>query len=217
MKKLGVGVFCLCLVLVTTAIPLFSSGETQNEFVKYDLPFDVKLSVSLVFNNKFQLPLHNSWRPILQPFLKHLDIVSFSVYEDADEPDYLYAEMTVRDFQYSEIRSCYAIHWTYQGRNYYAGTNTHTLGDAVAPIAGYFDASNTAHDFPVMGEINEETNTLTWIIPKDIIGNPEAGDSLLDVHANSYLIYPKDCWAPIQLNLAKDSLDPLVGTYSLLY
>ena len=217
MKKLGVGVFCLCLVLVTTAIPLFSSGETQTEFVKYDLPFYVELSVYVTFNNNFQIPLHNSWRPSLQPLLKHLDIVSVSVFEDADEPDYLCAEMIVRDFQYSEFRTCYAIYWTYHNRNYYAGTNTHTLGDVVCPVVGYFDASDTAHYFPVAGEINEVTNTLTWIIPKDNIGSPEAGDTFLDIHAGTYLIYQKDCQAPIKLNLAKDSLDPLMGTYSIRY
>ena len=128
--------------------------EAEDGFEKFDLPFDVYLTLSVVINNKIQLPIHNSWQPLLQPFFKHIDIISFSVYENSDTPEYIYATMKVRDFQYSEIRSCYAIYWTYNDRTYYTGTNTHTKGETIAPIAGYFDEGGTAYDSSIEGEIN---------------------------------------------------------------
>jgi hypothetical protein len=206
-------------MLIITTVPYVVSSEKEAEdgFEKFDLPFDVYLTISVVINNKIQLPIHNSWQPLLQPFFKHIDIISFLVYENSDTPEYLYATMKVRDFQYSEIRSCYAIYWTYNDRTYYTGTNTHTKGETIAPIAGYFDEGGTAYDSSIEGEINEAESTLTWIIPKDTIGNPETGDTFVGIHAGTYLISQKDCEAPIHLTLAKDRAEPLISTYTVQY
>ncbi|UCF13520.1 MAG: hypothetical protein JSW06_04480 [Thermoplasmatales archaeon] len=207
MKKLIVP--CICIMLVMTITPLVASEEIENEFEKNDFRLDVFHSIRFIRKNgKIPIAIFQSWNPLMQIFLKHLDIVSFSIFEDTDEPEFLYAKMKIRNFKYSEIRSCYAIYWTYNGTRYSIGTNTHTKGEYISSIAGYFDEDDTAHYSIINGEINEEDNTLTWDIPKDLIGNPEAGDQLVKIHAGTYLVYQKDCDAPIQLCLANDRAEP---------
>jgi len=207
MKKIIVP--CICLMLVITIIPYAASKEMENKFEKNDFKFDVFNSIRFVRKNgKLLSSIFQSWNPLWQIFLKHLDIVSFSLYEDTNDTEFLYAKMEIRDFQYSERRTCYAIYWTHDGTRYYVCTSTHTEGECVGSIAGYFGEDGTDHYTSVNGGINEEESILTWVIPKDIIGNPEAGDQLVEIHADTYLIYQKDCEARIKLILANDRAYP---------
>lgn len=208
MKKIIVP--CICFMLVMTITPLVASEEIENGFEKNDFKFDVFHSIRFIRKNgKIPISIIQSWNPLMQIFLKHLDIVSFSIFEDTEEPEFLNAQMEIRNFKYSEIRSCYYIYWTYDGIRYFVGTNTHTKGEYVSSIAGYYDEDDTGNYSIINGEINEEESTLTWIIPKDLIGNPETGGQLLEIHAGTYLIYQKDCEAPIQLCLGSDRAIPL--------
>ena len=207
MKKIIVP--CICMMLVITIVPFVASKEIENKFEKDDFKFDVFHSIRFVRKNgKILSALFQSWNPLWQIFLKHLDIVSFSIYEDSNDPEFLYAKMEIRDFKYSERRTCYAIYWTYDDTRYYVCTCTHSEGEKVGSIAGYFGEDGTEYYTPVNGEINEEESILTWVIPKDIIGNPEAGDHLVEIHANTNLIYQKDCEARIKLVLANDRAYP---------
>lgn len=209
------------MMLVMTIMPLVASEEIENEFEKNDFKFDVHHSIRLVRKNgKIPIAIFQSWNPLLQIFLKYLDIVSFSIFEDTDEPEFLHANMRIRNFKYSELRSCYYIYWKYDGTRCFAGTNTHTKGEYVRSIAGYWDADDTAHYSTINGEINEEDNTLTWTIPKDLILNPEAGDQLVEIYAGTFLIYQKDCDAKIQLHLANDRAEPPINqcySYTVQY
>lgn len=196
-------------MLVMTITPLVASGEVINELEKNDFKYDVTLM--FLFQR-----LNLLW----QKYLKHLDIVTFSIFEDSEESEFLHASMKIRDFKYSEYRSCYAIYWTYDCIRYFVGTTTHTKGEAVSINAGYFDEYGEGHSTPINGEINEEDNTLTWIVPKDIIGNPEAGDELEEIRANTFLILQKDCKAKFPLYIAKDIARPLLRigyTYAVQY
>jgi len=203
---------CICMMLVITIIPFAASEEMENKFEKNDFKFDVFHQIRFVRKNGLiKTAIFQSWNPIMQIFLKHLDIVSFSIYEDTNDSEFLYAKMEIRDFQYSERRTSYAIYWTHDSTLYYVCTNTHTMGECFGSIAGYFDEDGTDHSTPVNGVINEEESILTWVIPKNIIGNLEAGDQLVEIHANTYLIYQKDCEARIKLILANDQAYPLIN------
>lgn len=207
MKKIIVP--CICIMLVMTIIPLAAYGEVVNELQKNDFKYDVK-----------PMWLFARWNPLWQITLKHLDIVSFSIFEDSEEPDFLHASIKLRDFKYSNLRTCYVVYFTFNCIKYYIGINIHTKGEYVSSIAGYFDESHNCHDTPVDCEINEEENTMTWIVPKDVIGNPEAGDQFEAVHANTYLILQKNCEARFPLHLAEDIARPLISsgyTYTVQY
>lgn len=196
MKKIFV--FCLCMMLTITITPLVACGEIVNELEKNDFKFDVRpMFLFARFNLFWQIPL------------KNLDIVSFSIFEDSEEPDFLQASITLRGFGYSNLRTCYVIYFTFNCIRYYIGINTHTDGEYISSIAGYFDENNNCHDTTVDCEINEEENIMTWNVPKDVIGNPESGDQLEDVHASSFLILQRDCDAKFPIHLAKDIAGPI--------
>ena len=207
MKKILVS--CIIMMLMITITPLVACGEVVNELEKNDFKYDVR-----------PLFLFARFNPFWQKPLRHLDIVSFSIYEDSEEPEFLHASIKLRDFKYSELRTCYVVYFTFNCVEYYIGINTHSEGEYVDSIAGYFDNNNNCHDTLVDGEINEEENTLTWSVSKDVIGNPEAGDQLESVHASTYLILQKDCTARFPIHLAKDIACPILGigyTYEVQY
>jgi hypothetical protein len=193
-------------------LPLINSTAIINQFEKKDLPFDVRFDIRVSTRNNRTIPLysHRGVLPIL--LFNYLDIRSFSLYERTDDPEHLYASMVVNKFQFSEYRSCYALYWNYKGIHYYVGTNTHTLGDLVSSICGYYELCGKNYNYQIQGEILEEENTITWVIPKELIGDPNSGDTIQDLYASSYLIYQKDCDAPMKLNLASDRAGPLIGT-----
>ena len=98
MKKIIVT--CICMMLMITITPFAASKEIENEFEKDDFKFDVFHSIRFVRENgKILSALFQSWNPFWQIFLKHLDIVSFSIYEDFNDPEFLVAKMEIRDFQ----------------------------------------------------------------------------------------------------------------------
>ncbi len=189
----------ICIMLVITTAPLVVSEGNGNIFKKNDFKFDVR-----------PLFLLQNLNPLWQIFFKHLDIVSFSISEDPDESGFLHANMKIRDFRYSELRSCYVIYFTFNCVDYYIATTTHTKGKYVSFTSGYFDQDGTGHYTHIDGEINEEENEITWKVPKDNIGNPELGDEFVDIHANTFLILQKDCYAKFPIHLAKDIAKPLI-------
>lgn len=219
MKKIIILFLCVMLVLVT--IPISISADPVNVFEKKDLPFDVRIDIRITNKNNRTIPIH-SRMAILPNFLcNYLDILSFSLYEDSEEPDYLFASIEVNKFKFSEYRACYALHWKYNGLSYYVGTNAHSLGEYISPICGYWEECGTIyHNYRIEGDILVDENRITWIIPKELIGNPNPGDVLQDLTASSHLIYQKDCSAPMKLNIASDYAGPLFGdgyTFSIEY
>ena len=219
MKKI-ITIF-LCMMLIITTISFISSAQIENIFEKKDFPFDVRFDIRLTTQKNRTIPIyyHRGIIPIL--LFKHLDIISFSLYEKTDDPEHLYASMEVKNFKFSEYRTCYALHWIFNGIKYYVGTNTHSNGEFISPICGYWEECGTIyHNYQIEGDILENENKITWIIPKEHIGNPNSGDTLYELYGSSFLIYQKDCDAPNKLYIASDKADSLLGggyTYSIQY
>ena len=209
-KKIVVIIFCILMLMCL--MPMINSNLLLETFEKNDLPFDVRFDIKITNQNNQVIPIH-AHRGILPNLLfKYLDIVSFSIYEDEENPEYLYASMTVRDFKFSEYRSCYAMYWTYNGIRYYIGANLHSLGEERNQVCGYWEKEFTIyHNQIIDGEIQESENKIIWVIPKEKIGSPKVGDNLIDLYAASFLIYQKDCGAPIKLNIASDRASPIIG------
>jgi hypothetical protein len=113
-----------------------------------------------------------------QFLFRHIDIESAWFYEENTETDYLYTSLKVTNLRYGFIRAIYSIHWEYNGEHYISGLHTHTNGIFEVYLAG----SN--NDFvEVEGTFNEDTNIITWKIPKTNIGNPKQGDVLTSTYA----------------------------------
>jgi hypothetical protein len=186
-------------MLVLTITPLAASGEVLNELEKNDFKYDVR--------PRFFFARFN---PLWQRPLRHLDIVSFSIYEDTEESEFLHANMKVRDFSYSKLRSSYVIYFTFDSVCYYLGASSHTNGEFVSFTAGYFKEDGSGHFTEIEGEINEEESLISWKVPKEKIGNPDVGDEFVSIHANTFLTLQKKCEVKIPIHLAVDVAKPFL-------
>jgi hypothetical protein len=197
------------MMLVVTIIPFVACGEVVNELEKNDFKYDVR--------TKFLFPLFN---PLWQRPLRHIDIVSFSIYEDTEESEFLHANMKVRDFSFSKLRTSYVIYFTYDCLCYYIAAGTHTNGEFLSFCAGYFDQDGTGNYSEIEGEINEEESVISWKVPKEKIGNPDIGDEFVNIHAHTFLTLQKKCDVKIPIHLADDIAKPLLKigySYSIQY
>jgi hypothetical protein len=185
-------------MLVITITPLIACGEVANELEKNDFKYDVR--------PRF---LFARFNPLWQRPLRHLDIVSFSIYEDTEESEFLHANMKIRDFSFSKLRTSYVIYFTFDNYCYYIGASTHTNGEFVSFTVGYFEEDGTGHYSEIEGEINEEESVISWKAPKEKIGNPDVGDELVNIHANTFLTLQKKCDVKIPIHLAVDVAKPL--------
>ena len=208
MKKLIILIICTMLVMVTTSTSL--SADPINVFEKRDLPFDTALDIRITLKNNRIIPIHKHIGILPRFLFGNIDILSFSLYEKNDEPEYLFANMIVNKFKFSEYRTCYSIYFSFDNTRYYIGTNTHSKGDAIGPICGYFTNDGGVIN-QIEGEIIEEENKITWKVPREHIGNLKSGDTIDALYAASYLIYQKDCQADYKLNIASDRIKPLIG------
>jgi hypothetical protein len=197
-------------MLVIVTLPISISADPINEFEKRDLPFDTALDIRVTLKNNRTIPIHKH-HGILPRFLfGNIDIISFSLYEKNDDPDHLYANMILNKFKFSEYRTCYAIYFTFNDIRYYIATNTHSRGEAIGEICGYF-TNNGGVIYQIDGEIIKDENKITWKVPREYVGYVSSGDTLEELFAASYLIYQKDCQADYKLNIASDIVKPLFG------
>jgi hypothetical protein len=122
--------------------------------------------------------------PVVNKLFDHIDMLSFSIYEDAETPQFLYMKMNLGEIKYTELRSLYNIMWDFNGLMYFTGM--HTLnGSDILDYSGYIDANGIEQKiWNTSVEIDEVNGVLTWTITKNDLGL-RAGDVLGKPHAQS--------------------------------
>jgi len=122
--------------------------------------------------------------PIVNKLFNHIDMTSFSIWEDAEAPQFLYMNMEIGEVKFTELRSLYNIIWDFHGLQYFTGM--HTLnGSDILDYSGYFDTDGTEHKiWNTSVKIDEATGVLTWAITKNDLGLT-AGDVLEKPYAQS--------------------------------
>lgn len=131
-----------------------------------------------------------------------IDIVSAWFYEEADEPDFLYSAIKIKDLEFKKDRGVYAMHWAYNDIKYDAGVHTHSNGDFANFFAG--KSPNGPHS-SISGSFDIENDIVTFRIPKLLIGYPSKGDILTQTDAWNALRFKIEpaTW-PYGGELAKD-------------
>lgn len=219
MKKIII--FGLCVMLVVTMVPSGSADEVVQGFEETDFRFDVLHGIRIYWNHgRFVSSVFQSWNPLYQMLLKHIDIVSFGIVEDDEFPGMLFIQLDIRDLALSERRTCYGVYWNFEDVTYFAGSNMHTGGDMVSHHAGYFTQQGEAICTNISGHVDEDLNMISWVVPRDVVGDPSSGDLLDNIHAKTYVFYQKDCEARIKLCLASDmaqSRGSSCYSYELIY
>ena len=166
MKRKILGIFVLTL-LITTILPItgtvFAGDEENPEIV--DGTGDTDLGF--------------------------LDIESAWFYEKADEPDYLFTALKIKDLK-ETFNAVFSIRWTYNGVVYVSGLSTYYYKDrefrgGLRQRATYWQWKSMPE---CIGVFDQNTDIITWKMLKSNIGNPQKGDVLTNTEASAVAGFP---------------------------
>ena len=166
MKKKIICIFVLTL-LITTILPITGTviaGDEENPEI-----VDVTGDTDLGF----------------------LDIESAWFYEKADEPDYLFTALKIKDLK-EAFNAVFSIRWTYNGVVYVSGLSTYYYKDkefrgGLRQRATYWQWKSMPE---CIGVFDQNTDIITWKMLKSNIGNPQKGDVLTNTEASAVAGFP---------------------------
>jgi hypothetical protein len=191
MKIKIVGIF-VCMLLIATLLPITAMAGDENDPEIKDKTRDVKL---------FGL------FPLFPQFhFRYIDIVSVWIYEEENNPENLYISLKLMDLKNptQKYDAIYVIDWNYKSISYTAGTHIFPTGPW--PLyAGQWDEQGNDYVNSVIcnGNIDSSNHIITWIIPKNAIGNPSKGSKITNISALTDLRYPEGSVIP-SVDLFKD-------------
>ncbi len=111
-----------------------------------------------------------------------MDITSAWFYENPDQQDILYLAIELKNLEFINQRTIYAMHWKFNDKSYAAAVHVHTNGE----IQGFFAGRTIGRwgkYYDISGSFEIENNIVRFETPKSIIGNPEPGDILTKTDA----------------------------------
>lgn len=109
--------------------------------------------------------------PIVNKLFNHIDMLSFSVYEDAETPEFLYMTMHISKVKYTELRSLYNIIWNFNGLMYCTGMHILNSSETILDYSAYYELDETEHKiWNTSVEIDEMNGVFTWTITKNDLG-----------------------------------------------
>lgn len=179
MDKRVTGCLMVALLMVPAFLPCVSLASDPEDPEIEDRMFDVKF-----FGFLDGVP---------QFFVKHVDVLSAWFDEDNDKPDYLTVCLKTRSLvdQTEYFEALYKVNWVYEHEYYGVILKIHTDGIFVG-FQTYKELGNDHYDIHMCdGTFDVEQNIITWIVPKDAIGDPDPG-SLLTSTSASALLRPWD-------------------------
>jgi hypothetical protein len=117
-----------------------------------------------------------------QEKIAFLDIESALLYEDPDEPDYLYASIKFVDLTMRKWHTIYSIIWEYNGETYELSVHYREYGTVAT-----YSTKHGEYAEKINGAFNVDNDIITFIIPKNKIDNPQPGDKLTNFQVLSSL------------------------------
>ena len=132
--------------------------------------------------------------PIINRIFNHMDLLSFSIYEDAEATDFLYMKMNIDEVKFTNLRSIYNIIWDFNGLMYCTGMHTLNSSETILDYSAYYESDGTEHKiWNTSVEIDEINGVFTWTItksdlelkPGDILKKPKAQSIFMTKKLNS--------------------------------
>ena len=196
MSVMSIGILILSGFGVGASYVQKSSSEQSVIFDEYKV-FDDEDDVMSIFNLK---------GPIINRIFNHMDLLSFSIYEDAETTEFLYMKMNIGEVKYTELRSLYNIIWDFNGLMYCTGMHTMNSSDTILDYSAYYELDGTEHKiWNTSVEIDEVNGVFTWMITKSDL-ELKAGDILEKPRAQS-IFMTKKLDSPIQIRFAIDETE----------
>ena len=191
----------ICIGLMATVAPFGALAEYDEDEIT-----DEENDVIVIF-----FPL------LMNRFLAHIDIVSGSFYENPDELDTLYITLKVRDFSFKHLVAIYAVHWDFNGTHYACGIHTFMKGETTPGVLLIGEQNFEYIDF----SINQNDDSITWTIPKNIMGDPQPGEKLVQTYGWTGLRFVNQEYNDLlfkYFNTGEIAKDPALGEdYTIQY
>ena len=137
---------------------------------------------------------------------KQIDMVSIWFFEDVNQSNYLFVSFKMKDLvsRTRIFEAIYVIDWNYKDNYYAASVNVFPNGASDFLCGKANDKCNDYESYVICdGTFDVDNDIITWKIPKDAIGNPEPGDTLIKIFANTHLRFPANKRFP-HIDLFKD-------------
>ena len=174
MKKIIIILLSAVLVIQLLSINVFAGSEEDPEFE--DRTRDVKIFGIFPF-----LPQFN---------YKYADIISAWINEESENPDLLIMNLKIRGLEENtkKFDAIYVISWTYNNIQYSASVHIFPQGPTPLLAGPTNEEGNDYIDYVICnGDIDVTNNIITWIIPKNAIGNPSTGLIISNILPHTHL------------------------------
>ena len=200
MKKIisvmSIGILIISGFVVGASYVQKSLSEQSVIFDKYEV-FDDEDDVMSFFIFK---------GPIINRIFNHIDLLSFSIYEDVENTKFLYMKMNIGEVKYTKLRSLYNIVWDFNDLMYCTGMHTLNSSGTILDYSAYYESDGTEYKiWNTSVEIDEVNGVFTWTITKSDL-ELKAGDVLEKPRAQSAFM-TKKLDTPIQIRFATDEME----------
>ena len=175
MRKKLLGFVMASMFLVSLLFPLSITADDPDNPEITDRQFDVKL--------------FGMFPGVPQPLVRHIDVVSAWFDEDSDNPDYLTICLKTRSLlgQTELFEALYKVNWYFNQERYGVIIKIHTDGMFLG-FQTYKDLGNDRYQTHFCeGTYDVENSIITWVIPKQTIGDPNPGGFLTSTSACALL------------------------------
>jgi len=190
MKKI-IGIL-VCALLVVTLFPIsIIAGNSDGPEVE-DRIRDVKLFGFLGLVPQF--------------LLKHVDVVAAWFSEDSENPDDLSITLELRDFesQTRMLQAVYVVEWSYNNNHYGVAVHTDPQGIGDFLVGKSEDGDSIFDRWDICyGTHDEDSNTITWTVSKETVGNPPPLSRLTNIQPHTHLRFTTESGLP-RMDLLKD-------------
>ena len=177
MKKYGTSLIC-CIIVVGLLPQIVNAGDQNNPEIT-DPEKDV-----LLFG-QFMLPSVNR-------LLDHVDVLSAWFSENPDEPTILYVTLKLQDVKQMRLMGIYGVAWFHDELEQAVIT---LFKHGKENMSGVQVQETTFIPIKNLYTIDEKENTITWAIPKEVIGDLKPGDTLTTPIATSAVRFCSDTLA----------------------
>ena len=192
MNRKAFACLIVALLIITVAPIVTQAGDPEKPEV-VDRIRDVKLF------GFFPIPLQQQYM--------YIDIVAAWFYEDNTNPEYLFVCLQLRDLLEctAELEAIYDVYWSDTNHNgFIACVHINPTGIRSFIIGESTDTDDNMEKWTECeGIIDAEKDILTWIVPKQLIGNPPIGWQLKNIVPSTHLRYTDDSGKPL-MDLYKD-------------
>ncbi len=177
MKKYVISLIC-CVLVVCLMPQVVNAGDQTNPEIT-DPEKDV-----LLFG-QFMTPFVNR-------LLDHIDVLSAWFSENPDEPSILYVTLKLQDIKPMRLMGVYAVGWFHDGSEQAVIT---LFKHGKENISGVQIQETDFIQIQDLYTIDEKEKTITWAIPKEMIGDLQPGDVLRTPIATAAVRFVSDTLA----------------------